>query len=247
MISLKNINLSSADTKVIENLSIDFEDNQLIGILIDDYELLQYIFRIISGIIPPDDGDVYLNGVDIFNAPPKDIRNLRKQVSYVFHSGGLISNLSILENLVLPLDYFYPDLGKIKKYERIFSLMVEFGLEEKMLNERPAALTSGQKKLMLFVRSFLTEPSIIIYNNPFDFLNMRQKEFIEKKILSYQNEKSVTQIFYNPIDKSLYDSSNICYVIIDAETIIKGNWKVLLKEESPIIKNIIRNIAGELP
>ncbi|MBM4175939.1 MAG: ATP-binding cassette domain-containing protein [Ignavibacteria bacterium] len=246
MINLKNINLSSIDHKIIENLSIEFESKQLIGILSDDYEFIQYMFRMISGIIPPDDGGVYLNNVDIFNAPTNEIRNLRKQISYVFHSGGLISNLSLLENFILPLDYFYPDLSKVKKYEKIFSLMVEFGLEEKILNERPAVLTSSQKKLVLFVRAFLIEPSVIIYNNPFDFLNIRQKEFIEQKILSYQKEKSVTQIFYNPIDKSLYDSANICYVISDDKSIIQGSWKILIKEESPAIRNIIRNIAGEV-
>lgn len=245
MISLKNICFNSRQNKIIDNLSIDFEINQLIGILSDDVEMLQHLFRILGGIIPPDEGNVIINNVDIFNGTPEDIRNLRKHLSFVFQSGGLISNLTILENLMLPLDYFYSDQSRVEKYEKIFFSFIEFDLDEKILNERPAALSSSIKKLLLFIRAYLIEPNSIMYDRPFDYLNMRHKDFIFKKITNIQALKSTSQIFYNTMDKSLYDTANICYVITKDSVITKGKWTELIMDNSVSVRNVIKNILGE--
>lgn len=244
MISVKNIFFSSEQHKIIDNFSIDFEENQLIGILSDDSEMVQYLLRIIGGIIPPDKGSVTINNVDIFKGKPDEIRKLRQHSSFVFQSGGLLSNLTILENLMLPLDYFYPYKNRIEKYEKIFSFFIEFDLDERILNERPAALSSTVRKVLLFIRAYLIDPELTIYDRPFDYLNMKYKDLFMNRIINHKNLNTTTQIFYNSNDKSLYDVANICYVISKGALIKKGKWIELLNDDSISVKNIVKNILG---
>jgi len=84
-----------------------------------------------------------------------------------------------------------------------------------------------------------------MYDRPFDYLNMRHKDFIFKKITNIQALKSTSQIFYNTIDKSLYDTANICYVITKDAVIKTGIWTELIMDNSVSVRNVIKNILGE--
>lgn len=245
MISARNISFTLGEYKIIDNFSINIEGNQLVGILSDDVEFTHHLLRILGGIIPPDEGNIFIDNIDIHNSRGNEIQNLRKHLSFVFHSGGLISNLTILENLNLPFDFYYSRESHTEKYEKIFSLFFEFGLDKKILNERPAVLPQQINKILLFIRAFLINPNLIIYDRPFDYLNIKHKKLIIKKVAKYNESNAVSQIFFNTMDRTMYDLAKICYVVSKNSVLSVGRWEEIIKDNSISVKNVIQNYIGE--
>ncbi|MCB5252070.1 MAG: ATP-binding cassette domain-containing protein [Candidatus Cloacimonadaceae bacterium] len=120
-------------------------------------------------------GEIYFDQVPLqeFIADGPQIRKL----GYVFDEGIMLSNLSLKENLMLPLRWLNPHLDEARIASSIQSWMQSFELDLD-LNKRPVAYHPGQLKLMGFVRTLLIEPKVMLIDDPFFLLNK-----IERKVL----------------------------------------------------------------
>jgi len=94
-----------------------------------------------------------------------------KKIGFVFQDAALISNLSIRENLILPLDFHYPKMDKNESDKLINNLLKNVGMAD-CLNERPAQLSLGEKKLIAFVRAMLLKPELLFLDEPLSSLDV---------------------------------------------------------------------------
>ncbi len=238
MIQVNNLTHKVDSDLILNNFSYKFNNGQLTGILAPVEENMPELLRMMCGITEPQQGNIYIEKIDIFNDSPERIKNIRKKISFVFNRGGLISNLSILENLLLPLDFHFPDEDHTMKLDKIKAIFEHFGLNINLLSERPATLHPQFKKLMLIIRAFLPNPAIILYDNPLVDLELSFK----KKIIGYLyklQSNGVTQIFVSTSDV-LLELSDVNLVFKSGCLIESGKWEDLIMSNSIITKNIIR-------
>ncbi len=229
MLKAENIIYSFSDTKVADGISFTFLPGKIYGILGSDEFQIISILKIFGGIEKPDSGTIYINQNDIYSSFNLSNDNLRSSLSYVFSSGGLLSNLTIKENLFLPLNFFFPKTAYKNKMEKIIYWMNVFKVSEEVLDLRPANIPLRVAKLILFVRAYVTSPGIIIYDEPFQNLNYRDKEIVNKNISSFRKEEKVTQIIKSNSDNSILTNSDFI-LIIDEGKIIESGKPEKLKE-----------------
>lgn len=238
MITVKDISLINEGRVIIRDFSYEFPEGSLTGILAPVEERLSFLIQMISGITDPTTGSIIIDGTDILNATPIEIKRIRTLIGYVFDRGGLISNLSIRENLLLPLDFYFADMTRQAKLEKIASFFDFFSLPISLLDERPAKVHPQILKMILLLRAFIPEPKIILYDNPFGDLEFGFK----KKIFSYiasLHEKKITQIFVSTSDHLLELADNDL-VFSAGEFIEAGPWDQLLFSTSPVTQRIIK-------
>jgi ABC-type transporter Mla maintaining outer membrane lipid asymmetry ATPase subunit MlaF len=238
MITVSNLSYSLDNEVLLDDFSYIFPDGSLTGILATVEERISFLLQIICGITEPSTGKVLIDGTDLLNGTPEKIRDVRRSLSFVFNRGGLISNLSILENLLLPLDYHFPEMGREAKLDLITRFLNQFSLQTSVLNERPAKLHPQIAKMLLLIRAFLPEPRIILYDNPLGDLEYS----FRKKIFSYIStlqSKNVTQIFVSTSD-ILLEIADIDLVFKSGKLIESGQWNELLFSQSPVTQRIIK-------
>ncbi len=238
MIQVNNLTHTLDSDLILNNFSYKFITGQLTGILSPIEEHVPELLKIICGITEPQKGSVFIEGVDIFNGAAELIKATRKKVSFVFNRGGLLSNLSILENLLLPLDYHFPEETRDSKLEKIKFLFDHFELKLGLLSERPAKLHGQLIKLMLLIRAFLPNPTIILYDNPLADLEFSFKKKIIHHIAELQ-QKQITQIFVSTSDV-LFEISDCNLVIKSGNLVEFGTWDTLIMSNLSITKSIIR-------
>lgn len=197
----------------------------------------------ISGIIEPDNGNVLIDNYDLYNEKSDAYKGLRKKISFVFKEGALLSNLTILENLLLPFNFHFPEIPFEKKIEKIKEYFNRFELPEVILNYRPARLQGHISKLILFVRAYITNPSIIVYNNPYNGLNTKNRNVITNEILKFYSEDFVTQIFSSDNYTILFDTADVVLVYNNGNIIEQGRWEELQNSNSTITQEIIRGYS----
>lgn len=207
-IELTDVTIKRLGETLINNLSTVLENRKLTGILGSNEHACSYLLKTIAGIIAPTEGTVKIDDVDLYLESPRS-EQLRKNNSYIFRAGGLISNITIRENLFLPLIYQFPDSTEEQKLEIIKKYFAIFGIDEMLLSKRPVNITEMQQKLIIIIRALITEPDLLFIDNPFVNLNRKNQqllfEFVEEFLNSGDRHIIYTSGNYIPfIAKSDY-------------------------------------------
>ncbi len=142
-------------------------------------------------------GQYYFNGELVSDRTDKELVKLRREnIGYVFSDSKLIEDMTLYGNLELPLLYL-----KIKKKERkelVAKMLSEFKLYHK-INKYPKDLTVMQRQLISVGRAAITNPKVIIADEPTGHLNSSDGEEL-LNILNSLNEKGITLLMFTHAD-----------------------------------------------
>lgn len=149
------------------------------------------LLRSLIGLEKPDGGQVFILGNDIAPLSEKQLFPIRQKVAYAFQGGALFDSLNVYENLAYPLRE-HTSLDEPHIAEKIKNLLGEFGL---LGNERlyPSELSGGMQKRLGVARAIITQPDIILYDEPTAGLDPYNTLKIQEMILELK-KKGVTSI-----------------------------------------------------
>jgi ABC-type multidrug transport system ATPase subunit len=192
LLSVENVHWSSGETDILKGVDLDLNKGSTIVINGPAESGKSLLLKIIAGIEPPEMGSIKYNDLDLFKANEKDILEIRKKISVVFEDGVFLSNLVIQENMLLPFKYHYDDYNQDSLIHRINHYLEFFGLPD-ILQERPASVSRGYLKLLSFIRAVITDPELIIIDNPYFNLELINQKKVEI-FLEEQKEKQTSML-----------------------------------------------------
>lgn len=145
---------------------------------------LSEFLKLISGVIHPDQGEVLLMDSNLMTCTEARYTELRKNISYAYQHGVMLSNLTIMENLLMPLNLHFPHLSKDDKIDFIQRFTEKAGLSL-LLSRRPVELQFTEKKLFGIIRSLIIEPACLILDEPFQHLEQEDKDLVQLLLDDY--------------------------------------------------------------
>lgn len=162
MITVKNLNKSFKDNKVLNNISFELNQGE-IGVLLGKSGAGKTtILRCINGLEEFDSGEIIIDKE--ITKTSKDIQKLRGKIGMVFQNFNLFPHMSVIENVIeSPINVF-----KIKKEKAIESakeILRLVGLEDK-LNSYPCELSGGQQQRVAIARACALNPKILCFDEP---------------------------------------------------------------------------------
>ena len=159
----------------------------------------------------PSSGIVEVGGKATASMSEKELAQLRnKTVGFVFQQYFLLPSMTVLENVMLPLRYAGVD--KKERVERAKKALAQVGLTERM-NHRPYELSGGQKQRAAIARATVTEPQIILADEPTGALDSATGEAVMD--LFRKINASGTTVVIVTHDPRIGESSNRCIRILD--------------------------------
>jgi len=123
------------------------------------------LLNLAAGLTHPTTGQVFLDGVDLWNLSDKEQSGLRnKKIGFVFQFPSLLPTLTVLENVVLPTIFGSnrPDFEAAKRAEE---MLINVGLADKV-NVYPRQLSAGQQQRVVIARSLMNEPEVLLADEP---------------------------------------------------------------------------------
>ena len=196
MIELKNISKSykmseENEIKAIDNLSLKIEKGEFVSITGKSGSGKTTLLNIISCLDKPDKGIYYLNGLNINLKNDNEMSVLRnKKIGFIFQNFKLLSRLNAYENIEIPL--IYKKVPKLKRKQLIEKYAKQLEIETR-LKHKPNELSGGQQQRIAIARALVTEPDIIIADEPTGALDEKTgKQII--CILKKLNEQGKTVI-----------------------------------------------------
>ena len=158
IIEFKNVSLSYGNRLILDNISFKINEGQIFGMLGPNGVGKSTIFNLITGLINPKYGKIFINGQDATHYPIY-LRTKKFKVGYVPQYGGYFNDLTLHDNLKAISEIVIEN--KNLRNERIDYLLSKFELEN-VKNIKAKFLSGGQKKKLVIALSLLSEPRVLL-------------------------------------------------------------------------------------
>ena len=177
--------------EVLRGVSFSVEKGELTAVVGASGSGKSTLLNILGTIDRPSEGEVYLNGSPISNLGRTESAILRRrEIGIVYQFFNLIPDLTIRENILLPLR-----LDRKKPDQSLFDMLIEkLGLKEK-LKRFPWELSGGQQQRASMARALLYKPSLLLADEPTGNLDSQNSEEIMELMESFNRELSQTILF----------------------------------------------------
>lgn len=194
------------------------------------------LLKCIIGLMAPDGGKILINGQNISELSIKKLNEIRKNIGFLFQSAALYDSMTVRENLAFPLKKHFPDMTPKQLEEKISYTLEHVSLVE-AIDKMPSELSGGMKKRIGLARSIITDPALMLYDEPTTGLDPITSKEISELILNLQKKLNMTSI--------VVTHDLICAEIIadraiflrDAKIAFEGEIKDLTNSNDPFLKN----------
>lgn len=176
--------------KVLDNITFEIKKGEFVSLMGESGSGKSTLLYLIGGLDKPTNGEIFINEKDINKLKEKQIAKLRrKDIGFVFQFYNLVQNLTVEENIMLPV---IMDGKKEKDYkERLDKILKIIGLEEKR-HSLPNQLSGGQQQRVSIARAIILSPSIILADEPIGNLDSKSGEEVMKLFKTINKEEGIT-------------------------------------------------------
>jgi len=176
--------------KVLDNITFEIKKGEFVSLMGESGSGKSTLLYLIGGLDKPTNGEVFINEKDINKLKEKQIAKLRrKDIGFVFQFYNLVQNLTVEENIMLPV---IMDGKREKDYkERLDKILKIIGLEEKR-HSLPNQLSGGQQQRVSIARAIILSPSIILADEPIGNLDSKSGKEVMKLFKTINKEEGIT-------------------------------------------------------
>jgi putative ABC transport system ATP-binding protein len=177
------------ETTALDNVSLEISKGEFVAVMGPSGCGKSTLLNIIAMIDTPTAGSYFLNDVEVSSFRESKLVNLRKHnIGFIFQSFNLIDDLSVYENVELPL--LYQDVPKKMRRSRVREVLELVDLLPRA-KHRPAQLSGGQQQRVAVARAVVGDPKLIVADEPTGNLDTRNGEDV-MDMLTTLNEQGAT-------------------------------------------------------
>ncbi|MCB0369146.1 MAG: ABC transporter ATP-binding protein [Bdellovibrionales bacterium] len=196
MIEVQNIQKSFKQKNnqllILNNLNLQVPQGSRVGILGQSGSGKTTFLTLMAGLEKPDSGSIFVDKVDITKLSEDELATFRaKNLSIVFQQYHLISHLTALENVMLPLEILNTPAKEAQ--EKAQSLLAEVGLAERM-DHFPAQLSGGESQRVAIARALITTPKFILADEPSGNLDQETGDRVMNLFMSVIEKHNITTL-----------------------------------------------------
>ena len=195
MIHLENVNktyFGAQPLHVLKGINLDIEAGEFVSIMGASGSGKSTLLNILGILDNYDSGEYLLNGVPIWNLSERKAAEYRNHmIGFIFQSFNLISFKTAVENVELPL--FYQGVSRKKRHTLALEYLERLGLLD-WADHYPNELSGGQKQRVAIARALITNPQIILADEPTGALDSKTSVEVMQLLKKLNDEEHMTQI-----------------------------------------------------
>ncbi len=218
VLELNKISLKFGRKIILDNLSLKLNNSQILGLLGPNGVGKSTIFNIITGLISPDFGSVVIDSETV-NKYPIYQRTLKYKIGFVPQHGGYFHDLTIYENLKAIAEITISNLSY--RNEKIDSLISKFELDP-IRDIKADLLSGGQKKKLVIAIALISEPKILLLDEPFAALDVMTIKTLQEIIVDLQSSSGISVILCDHQARDLLACVDTAAIIHNGKVVAQG-------------------------
>lgn len=237
MIEFVDIHKSLGGQPVLQGLSFRIERGETFGIMGRSGCGKSVTLKHLVGLMKPDQGQVLVDGMEVSQSSGEDLEQVRQKFGFLFQSGALLNSLSVGDNIALPLR----EQGQVSETEigqRVDEVLARVELRhlEKVM---PAELSGGMRKRVALARAIVTQPEIILYDEPTTGLDPIMANAINDLISHMHKALKVTSIVVTHDMNCLFRVASRIILLYQGKVIRTGSPQDFRTSSDPYIRQFV--------
>src|SRR4051812_28526521 len=241
VISLQHIYKSFGGKEVLKDMSIDVNLGESFVIVGGSGTGKSVTLKHIIGLMQPDAGHVYVDGVDLCCMKAVDLNNFRKRFGMAFQEGALFDSMSVFENIAFPLRR-HTKMTEAEVRARVEQCLDEVhlsGVEDK----RPSELSGGMRRRVGFARAISLQPEILLFDEPTTGLDPVISDVIAELIREMDKKLATTTVTITHDMKVAFKIADRVAMLYRGRIIEQGTPEQFQASKNPIVQQFIEGRA----
>lgn len=184
---------------IVQNVEFDFPMNEVVWLKAEQGAGKSSLLQILAGLQVPQSGKYLINGEDVCDMSFEEFLPYRLEIGYSFDYGGLISNRTLFDNLMLPLLY-HKIVSSEEAKARVEGILKEFDISS-FAQERPAHVPGRIRKIVCLLRALVMRPQILLLDDPSVGLNQNFVSILVDHIHRFRKEGVFSHVFVSSYDE----------------------------------------------
>lgn len=235
MVEIENVSKSFGALVVLDNVSLNIAEGENIVIFGRSGTGKSVLLKCIVRLMEPDSGDIRINGESVLKLSNKKLNELRKNIGFLFQSAALYDSMTVRQNLEFPLIRNFNFTAKEREV-KVKNVLEKVSLLD-AIDKMPSELSGGMKKRIGLARTIITEPELILYDEPTTGLDPITTKEISQLVVELQKDLNVTSIVVTHDLICAKIVADHAVVIKDGKFQYEGDLKNLTTSEDEFLKN----------
>lgn len=192
ILEVKNLVKIFNKTEAVRGISFGVERGQLLAILGPSGCGKTTTLRMIAGLEVPDEGEIWIEGTRVSSGRKVSVTQKERHIGMVFQDLALWPHMTVYKNIDFGLKAL--GLAKAERRKKIGSVLNKVNMQ-RYAHEYPSKLSGGQQQLVAIARAIVTEPKLLLMDEPLSNIDVRLREGIRQEIRRIQQETEITTIY----------------------------------------------------
>ncbi len=240
MISIVDLHKKFNDHVVSRGINLTIPAGRMTVIIGQSGEGKSVLLKQIIGLVRPTSGHIYVDGIDITTLSDRDLEQCFKKIGYVFQFAALLDSLTVFENIAITL------IEKGMSAEAAMPIVQEklrlVNLDEKNLFKYPCELSGGMRKRVGLARTLVTEPEIILYDEPTTGLDRITARIIHELMHDMQKRLKLTSVVVSH-DLDIFEYADNVALLSGGVIRYCGSAKDAWKSDDPWLYQFLRGLT----
>jgi phospholipid/cholesterol/gamma-HCH transport system ATP-binding protein len=241
MIKIINLHKAFGGNRVLRGVDLEIEKGETLVIIGQSGSGKSVLIKHMIGIIKPDEGEIYVDGIEITNLKEGQLHQISRKFGMLFQGSALFDSMTVRQNVSFGLER-YTDLPQDRILERVEESLDKVGLRG-VENLMPYELSGGMKKRVGLARAIAYQPEIILYDEPSTGIDPIRADAINDLINMMKKELKVTSIVITHDVVSAYKVADRIAMLYGGKIIETGSPEEIRDSENPVVQQFIHGRA----
>jgi len=242
LIEFKNVTKRFTEKTVLNNVNASIYENQITTIIGKSGTGKSVFLKHIIGLLKPDEGTIIFQGKPIDKMDKAEREKYRSNISFLFQNNALLDSMTVFDNVAFPLRQT-TNLKKKEIEAKVLKRIQDLDLGE-AINKYPSELSGGMQKRVALARALVTDPGIVLFDEPTTGQDPIRKNMILSMISHYRKKFGFTAVMISHDIPDVFFISDRIIILWEGSVGFEGTYDEVLKHKLPLIDEFLRSLEG---
>ena len=244
--SIRGVTLKFGEKVVLQNCSLEIRERAITCLIGLSGAGKSTILRLLNGLRQPNVGKVFVQGEDLSTLSQRELIDFRRKIGFSFQFAALFDSLTVGENVALPLRE-HTKMGKEEILKLVRETLDSVGLDNER-DKMPSQLSGGMLKRAGFARAVVTNPELVLYDEPTTGLDPIITHVLTDTIRALRQKLNGTAVVVSHDLESIYAMADYVAMLFEGAIIAYGTVDELKRSPNPIVQQFLQGSeVGPIP
>ncbi len=237
MIRLVNVHKAFGPQKVLAGVNLEIPDGSIYAVIGRSGAGKSCLLKLLIGLMRPDAGEVWVDSTEVTHLRGRALNQVRTRFGMLFQSGALFDSLSVYDNVAFPLrekTRLQESAVREKVHERLAQVGLA-GIDEKF----PAELSGGMRKRVAMARALVSEPEILLFDEPTTGLDPIRVNAIHQLIHDLHAMLHFTAVIVSHEIPEIFSLATQVAMLHEGSIVAIGTPATIQSSTNPIVQQFI--------